>query len=119
MSKALRASVIGACFGLLAIAADAAAYSGQCATELNGVEAAILGSAFIGQKAGTDQSNLLAKLSAAEAKVQLSKFSDAVDKLMDISDTATALAGAAKPKLADATAINTAVIAAVTCVGAL
>ena len=104
---------------LLSGATANAAYFGLCATELNAVEAAIGSSQFTSNKAATDQSNLLAKLQAAEAKVTLAKYSDAVDKLQDISDTATALANAAKPKLADATSINNAVIAATACVGNL
>lgn len=74
---------------------------------------------FLGKNAATDQSNLLAKLEAAAAKVRLSKFSDAVDKLQNISDTATALAGAQKPKLEDASQINGAVVIAISCIGAL
>ena len=101
------------------VTAASAAYFGNCATELNAVEAAILNSQFTGNKAATDQSNLLVKLQAAEAKVTLAKYSDAVDKLQDISDTATALASAAKAKLTDATAINNAVIAATACVANL
>ena len=49
---------------------------------------------------------------SAAAKVRLSKFSDAVDKLQDISDTATAFANAPKPKLENAGAINGAVVTA-------
>lgn len=60
-----------------------------------------------------------AKLEAAAARVGLSKFSDAVDKLQNISDTATALANAPKAKLEDATQINGAVVTAIGCIGAL
>lgn len=49
----------------------------------------------------------------------MGKFSDAVDKLQDISDKATALAGAARPKLEDASGINSAVVDAIRCVAAL
>ena len=47
------------------------------------------------------------------------KFSDAVDKLDDISMKATELVNAPKPKLVDASGINTAVVSAIACVGAL
>lgn len=103
----------------LAVSTAATAFDGACATELNALESSIQSASFIGPKASTDQSNLLAKLTAAEAKVTQRKFSDAIDKLTDITDTATALATAAKPKLVDATAINTSTAAAMACVGGL
>src|SRR5690606_30236564 len=99
--------------------ASAYPFGGSCGSELSAVGAAIQSAEFLGRKAATDQTNLMAKLEAAAAKVQLTKYSDAVDKLQDISDTATALADAPKPKLEDATGINTAVIEAIACVGAL
>lgn len=94
-------------------------FTGACATELNGVETAIQTGIFVGKNASSAQSNLLAKLEAAAAKVRLGKFSDAVDKLQDISDTATALADAQKPKLEDASQISGAVVTAIACVGGL
>ena len=72
-----------------------------------------------GKRADSDQSNLLAKYAAAVGKISLGKYSDAIDKLEDISDKATALADAPKAKLDDATAINEAVSAAIWCVGEL
>jgi hypothetical protein len=74
---------------------------------------------FLGRNASTDQSNLLAKLEAAAAKVRLNKYDDAVDKLQNISDTATALADAPKQKLDDASRINSAVVTAIGCVSGL
>ena len=62
-----------------------------------------------------DQSNLLVKLSNANSKTLLFKWDDAVDKLQDISDKATELAGAPKPKLDGADAINAAAEAAIGC----
>lgn len=94
-------------------------FTGQCATELNAVEQAITDGNFLGKRATTDQSNLLVKLEAANAKIAQLKYSDAIDKLTAISDTATALAGAVKPKLEDATTINTTVAGAVSCAGLL
>ena len=117
--KAITLTLLIAVLGAWTSIARANHFVGACAFELNAVEAAIRGAVFQGQNATTDQSNLLAKLEAANAKVAEGKFSDAVDKLDDISDKATALAGAPKPKLADATAINTAVTAAIACVGRL
>lgn len=62
-----------------------------------------------------DQSNLLVKLSNANSKTLLAKWGDAIDKLQDISDKATELAGAPKPKLNSADGINAAVGAAIAC----
>ncbi len=110
------------CLGIMMFVpgtSQASHYTGSCSLELNAVEASINSGIFLGRKATTDQSNLLAKLDAANAKISQAKYGDAIDKLMDISDTATALAGATKPKLEDATTINNAVAAAVSCVGLL
>ena len=114
------------CMGALALSMVLAAgpvnamhISDACAAELNALEIAIDDSVFIGRRADSNQSNLQAKLDAADAKVGLEKFSDAVDKLMEISDKATALANAPKPKLESAVGINQAASAAIVCVGAL
>jgi len=104
---------------LLPVSGNAAHYTGQCSSELNAVELAIDNANFLGKRAETDRSNLQAKLEATNAKIILLKYSDAIDKLTDISDTATALADAAKPKLEDATAINEAVASAIGCAGSL
>lgn len=117
--RAMTGALLTALCALGAGPAAATHYAGPCGTELNAVEAAILGGQFLGRKAGTDQSNLITKLDAAAAKIALQKYSDAIDKLENISDTATALAGATKPKLNDATGINSAVSTAITCVGGL
>lgn len=117
--KALTLALLMAAMGAWAGAARADHFAGACAYELNAVEAAIRAGVFTGQRAATDQSNLLAKLEAAGAKVDLGKFSDAVDKLDDISDKVAELVGAAKPKLADGSGINAAVTAAIACVGRL
>ena len=94
-------------------------FTGACAIQLNATETAIQTAIFLGRNASTDRTNLLAKLQAAGAKVGLTKYSDAVDKLQNISDTATALANAPKPKIEDASGINAAVVTAIGCVGAL
>lgn len=96
--------------------ANAGHFSGDCSTELNAVEAAIEAGDY--NKAG-NKANLLTKLVAADAKINLGKFEGAIDKLEGISVKATAWAGANKPKLDDAAAINLAVMDAITCVGGL
>ena len=96
---------------------NAVHFAGHCADKLNAVELAIDEGIFTGR--GNDQTNLLAKLTAADAKVGLGKINSAIDKLMDISDKATALAGSPKQKLVDASDINTAVDNAIACVGNL
>lgn len=96
--------------------ANAGHFTGACSTELNAVEAAIEAGDY--SKAG-NKANLMTKLTAADAKINLGKFEGAIDKLEDISGKATAWAGANKPKLDDAAAITAAVTNAITCVGGL
>jgi hypothetical protein len=98
---------------------NASHYDGQCSTALNTLEISIQNADFRGKRAENTRSNLLTKLEAANAKITLLKYSDAVDKLGDISDEATKLAGAVKQKLSDATAINAAVASSISCTGAL
>ena len=88
-----------------------------CVDEMNAVVDAIEGGIFRGRKGDMDKANMLTKYDAAVAKLGFYKFSDAIDKLDDIADKATALATAAKPKLVDSTAITTSVSAAIVCVG--
>jgi hypothetical protein len=119
-----RMKITGAFFLLATLAVwtatpRASTFTVSCGAELEEVGAAIATAVFEGRKAESDRSNLLAKLENAAVKVGQAKYADAADKLLDISDTATALAGAEKPKLVSAEGINTAVIAAIACVGAL
>ncbi len=83
---------------------------------LNAVESAILAASFV---RASDQSNLLSKLANANSKTLTHKWSDAMDKLEDISSTANALASAAKPKLNSADAITAAALAAQVCISSL
>ncbi len=99
--------------------ANASHITGSCAAELNGIESAIDGAVFLSKRAEMDKTNLLAKLDAADAKLDREKFSDAIDKLLAISNKATDMAGARKAKLDDASGINIAVSDALICVGAL
>ena len=119
VKKGFAAMLLIATVGGWTGAASAEHFTGPCASELNAVETAIESGVFLGKKAATDQSNLLAKLEAAGAKLALEKYDDAVDKLQSISDTSTALANAPKPKLDDASGINEAVVTAIACVGSL
>jgi len=103
--------------------ANAEHITGACAAELNALEAAINNAVFLGPTADLNRSSLLTKLDAADAKVDLEKYADAVDKLLDISNKATALAdldGVTGNKIklepADAVVINNAVGDAITCV---
>jgi len=90
-----------------------------CSEDLAAVQRAIDGGIYSGRKATSNKSNLEVKLVAAETKLTAYKFGDAVDKLYDISEKATAWADAPKAKLDDATAINYAVADAMTCIGSL
>ena len=102
--------------------ANAGHFTVDCATELNAVEDAIDGATYFGRNAASNESNLRAKLEAASTKIDHDKFDDAVDKLLDISDKATALAyppGKSKLDAPDALGINTAVSNAIACVASL
>jgi hypothetical protein len=99
--------------------ASAGHFGGSCGESLNAVEQAIDDAVFMGKRADTNESNLLAKLEAANAKIGQEKPTDAIDKLLDISDKATAWADAPKAKLEEATGINGAVADAIACVGTL
>ena len=90
-----------------------------CSTQIADVGTAIDDAAFLTPKADSNESNLVAKLAAAAAKLDCGKPADAIDKLEDISDKATAWADAPKPKLEDATVINGAVGDALACIGGL
>jgi conjugal transfer/entry exclusion protein len=92
---------------------------GTVGQSLTAVETQINSASFLGNRATTDKSNLLAKLEFAYSKAVAGKWGDAIQKLADISDTATALANAAKPKLDDASGINRAVINATQCMTGL
>ena len=87
---------------------------GTIGTTFTGVESAITTSVFTKT---ADRDNLLSKLSAAYNKAAVEKYSpDAIAKLQSISDTALALASAAKPKLQNDDAIAAAVLAAQQCI---
>ena len=91
----------------------------DCNAEIIAVGKAIDYAEFTGKRADSDRSNLLTKLTAAEAKISQDKFSDAIDKFDNISDKATDMANAPKSKLESAYDINNAVTDALECVGPL
>jgi hypothetical protein len=95
--------------------------SEACSDELATVQTKLDDGIYQGRKATTIQSNLDMKLAAAKTKLTYYKFDDAVEKLYDISEKATAWADADAPKakLVDATAINDAVADAISCIGSL
>jgi len=104
---------------LLPCESYAESYAGQCDDLLAVVGQKIESANFLGNKAETNPSNLLAKLDGVQAQIYLEIYSDVITKLGNISDTATDLANAPKPKLEDASTINYAVSNAIDCVGAL
>lgn len=117
ISKGLGGALAAAAISGWSSVAIADHFNGTCADELNAVEMAINAGRFTGKKAESDRTNLLAKLGAADRKIELNKYSDAVSKLEDISNTATALANAQpNSKLDSAENINEAVIDAIICV---
>ena len=90
-----------------------------CSTQIADVGTAIDDAVYSGKKPASNKSNLFAKLAAAEAKLDCGKPADAIDKLEDISDKATAWADAPKAKLDSAAGINGAVGDALDCIGEL
>lgn len=101
----------------MGVANAAGPYAGPCGGALDAVQQAIEAAAFFDPKAATNESNLLVKLDSAAAKLKQNKPLDAMANLDAISDRATELATAPKPKLDDATGINYAAANAITCVG--
>jgi hypothetical protein len=85
---------------------------------LDGVSDAIVAAGFDPAKLSPSQASLMSKLSSANDKTKARKWGDAIAKLDDLSDSATAMAGAAKPKLRSADGINAAVVAATNCLTA-
>lgn len=99
--------------------ASASHLSGACGDELNAVQAAIDDANFLTNSADRNKDNLEQKLDDARVKLTQDKPGDAIDKLDDISQKATAWQDAPKPKLKDASGINGAVDAASACIGGL
>lgn len=102
--------------GLFAGAAQATD-STTCAAELGLVKQAIYDATFYDPKALSNETNLIAKVDSASAKLGQNKPGDAIDNLVSVSDKATDLATAPKPKLDDSTGINMTASAAITCIG--
>ena len=118
----MKARIIAASLLVMSLFAGGAAnavYVGICAYEFNAIGDAIGDATFTSRNSDRDEAGLLGKLDDAVTKVQQQKYDDAIQKLEDIRDKATALAGARKSKLDSAAAINDAVGAAIACVGGL
>jgi len=98
------------------LVSTALASEALCGGAMDDVAAAIEGGTYYGRNASGNKSNLEVKLGAAETKLTFYKIDDAIDKLYDISEKATAWANAPKAKLDDATAINYAVADALVCI---
>jgi len=112
-------SVVGIALITLAGTASAGEFCSsrdQAIERVATVSVAIETAKFLGKRAYNDQTNMLIKAEASISKLKAYKFDDAIDKLVDISDKANALADAPKAKLADATAINNAVGNGVVCI---
>jgi hypothetical protein len=83
-----------------------------CQTELDALRSAIGSATFTNQK---DQNNLIAKLDAAEDKLEQGKTDDAVAKITNIRTAVEKLAAGGKVNQEGADAIDDAAAAAVTC----
>ena len=84
----------------------------SCQTELDALRSAIGSATFTNQK---DQVNLIAKLDAAEDKLEQGKTDDAVAKITNIRTAVERLAAGGKVDPQEAKAIDDAAAAAVTC----
>ena len=121
------AFAIGMIASLMLPLTASANHEQSCDAALDDVETAINMGIFLdspnprkkGADSETNRSNLLAKLDDARAKVRLHKWSDAIDKLSDISDKATLWTDASKQKLEDASEINYAVSDGIKCIGGI
>ncbi len=96
----------------------------SCEVELDELRSAIGAAEFTGQRAATDEANMLAKVDDAERKLAQGKAADALQKLENIRETALALStpdakGKTKLDAEGAAAIIAAVNVAETCIQAL
>lgn len=90
-----------------------------CVAGTDMVTLAINDATFNGKRADMDRSNMLQKVQAAISKINEEKYSDAIGKLIDISEKANALADSPKQKLEDAAGINLAVLDATVCINGI
>ena len=86
-----------------------------CQSDLDALKSAISLATFTGKNAPTDKANLLAKVTAAESKLDEGKTQDAVAKIEDIKSAVNKLAAGNKLGAADAKAINEAADTAIAC----
>jgi hypothetical protein len=96
----------------------------NCSYAFGAVDQAIMDAEFFSGRPGwesRDEGNMLLKVQKAIAKVSAGKYSDAIEKLGDISEKANALADpdSGKKKLEDASGINDAIYAAAVCINTL
>lgn len=118
MATKISALVAIAAFPLMTgVATASGPYQGSCGAALDGVETAIIAATFYEPKAASNESNMILKLDSANTKLRQNKPLDALANLESISDRATELATAQKPKLDDAAGINAAAASAISCIG--
>lgn len=97
MSKNIFSVAVAAIALALTTAGTGSAAPGDCSSELDAVADAIAAGDFRNEK---DRTRLHGKVIQAQAKVDLDKCSDAIDKLDDIDDKVSALSdGNRKQKL--------------------
>ena len=116
MKTTMKAAIL-----LFAIAMSGASQGAlaACDGEINLLNLAITDATFIGKRAESEETNMLLKVQDAVSKINEEKYGDAVDKLIDISVKANALADAPKPKLDDASGIDAAILEATVCINSL
>lgn len=91
----------------------------DCILAIDTLELQVQASSFFGQNAAKDEAGLLAKLSAAEQKVGVGKFADAIAKLEEFSAKVRTLADSGKLDQADAAVLAEGAQAAIACIKSL
>lgn len=104
----------------LAVTANAATVE-ECQAKIDALKVQTASAEFFGQNADETQTNLLAKLDEASAKLAEGKFADAIQKLTDFRTKVEELNAAAKPKIdpEDAAALIAGANDAIACIESL
>ena len=108
------------CAIAMSVASQGALADGHpCPGELDAVDAAIAAATFNGKRGEIDRLGMFGKVDEAIRKLKEEKYGDAMQKLLDISAKAEALATSPKQKLEDDTDIQTSIYYANQCISSL
>lgn len=117
--KTTNKAAILLCAIALSVASQGALADHPCAAEVTAVDNAILSAVFNGKRGEIDRTRMRGKVTEAISKLHQAKYDDAIQKLVDISDKADALATSAKQKLEDDTDIQMSIYYANQCISLL